>query len=124
MSLPLIQPRTDLGSTARPRSHPERKRRVGLSGHDLRLSYPRAGDVVHSASIEVRAALASGNYSGTFRILSDGANPATITVPLVVNPPGPHLRRWAYRSSAAPPLCTKSPALKPGFGDKRVSAFA
>jgi iron complex transport system ATP-binding protein len=72
VSLPLTQPRTDdVGSAAPPRA--EGRRRVGLAGHDLRLSYPRAGDVVRSASIEVHAgevtALVGPNGSGKSTLL-------------------------------------------------------
>jgi iron complex transport system ATP-binding protein len=76
VSLPLAQPRTDdVGSTAgsQAQAQAQGQRRVGLSGHELRLSYPRAGDVVHSASIEVRGgevtALVGPNGSGKSTLL-------------------------------------------------------
>ena len=70
-------------------------------------------------ALNLRAALGPGNYSGTFRILSDGGNPAAITVPLVVNPPGPHLTRWGVANTAS----YESEAVAPGealtiFGER------
>jgi len=58
---------------ARPRSSAPAPEPVGLSGHDLRLRYPGAGEVVHGASIELRAgqvtALVGPNGSGKSTLL-------------------------------------------------------
>ncbi|MFN0166935.1 MAG: hypothetical protein ACKV22_10940 [Bryobacteraceae bacterium] len=45
--------------------------------------------------------LSPGSYNPQFRLRGTGINPTTITVPVTVLPPGPHLTRWGVTNTAS-----------------------
>ena len=47
------------------------------------------------------SALAPGSYTGPLRITGNGIGAATVTIPLTVNPPGPHVTRWGVTNTAS-----------------------
>jgi len=47
------------------------------------------------------SALPPGSHTGQFRITGNGISAAGITIPLTVNPPGPHVTRWGVTNTAS-----------------------
>jgi uncharacterized protein (TIGR03437 family) len=65
------------------------------------------------------SALAPGSYSGQFRITGNGFSPATVTIPLTVNAPGPHVTRWGVTNTASyDPNSVSAGAALTIFGDR------
>lgn len=65
------------------------------------LTSPSPGSAMASGGNLRAALLAPGNYTGTFRVRSSGAATTTLNVPLIVNPPGPHLTRPGVANAAS-----------------------